>query len=177
MTRCRDKRGWSPTLTWTMKQPLKAFFVMCSCALGACEQAHGSTTHAKKAALPTVPLAGRAALPDVSSLSPVTVTCDSSVRSVDQCDDVACPELPASASTTCTVNCCTSNGKCGTRYTGSVNGVLTPEICIESAVADARCPSTMIGSSSVAGCCDIAGRCGVLSGTGCAWVGSMARCD
>jgi hypothetical protein len=106
-----------------------------------------------------------------------TVACDSTVKSEISCGGSMCPAQPASAATTCTATCCTADGKCGTRSTATLNGQAVADYCIASAVADARCPSSSLGGTTLVGCCDALGRCGQLYGTTCLSAGTGPACD
>jgi hypothetical protein len=102
----------------------------------------------------------------LAALVPVipTLMCDTSVVSEKTCGSQACPEVPSYLAAACTVNCCTTDAKCGTRNTlASLAGVQ----CIATAMEDSRCPSTTFGGSAYAGCCDMQNQCGQLIAGSC----------
>lgn len=105
--------------------------------------------------------------------------CDSKVESESSCGGTDCPKLPQEVSLSCVVTCCTANAKCGVRNTAIVAGFAVPNICVEQAVEDPRCPSTMLGGTTLPGCCDATGHCGQLYSTIClsSGVGVERACE
>jgi hypothetical protein len=102
----------------------------------------------------------------LAALVPVipNLMCDTSAVSEKTCGDKMCPEVPSYLAAACTVNCCTTDGKCGTRNT--LVSLATVQ-CTPPAVEDTRCPSTMAAGFVSAGCCDAQNQCGQLFGTSC----------
>lgn len=102
------------------------------------------------------------ALPDVSTV----FMCDPEIENATSCGDTTCAELVPYMKDTCYVNCCTSDGRCGTRNTDPRFASILGE-CTALATPDSRCPTVMVGPAAFAGCCDATNHCSAAAGPYC----------
>lgn len=100
-------------------------------------------------------------VPDLSTI----FSCDESIRSEERCDET-CPEVTSYMRDACYVNCCTRDGRCGTRNTNPSFASLLGE-CTSAGIVDDRCPSVMVGPTAFPGCCDAQNHCALIAGTYC----------
>lgn len=100
-------------------------------------------------------------VPDLSTI----FSCDDGVPNEDRCDR-DCPELTSYMRDACYVNCCTSDGRCGTRNTDARFASVLGE-CTAAGIVDDRCPSVMVGPVAFPGCCDAQNHCAAIVGTYC----------
>jgi len=118
--------------------------------------------------------AGGFALPDLSML--LTPMCDSTAMSVTSCGSNTCPALGSDAASTCTINCCTVDQRCGTRSADTrIEQISTA--CTPPAVTDSRCPSVSVLGTTLPGCCTGQGTCGSIIGPICLPSLTPTSCD
>jgi hypothetical protein len=114
----------------------------------------------------------------VDTLTMLTMPmCDTSVTSESSCGSSDCPDVSSSAATMCTVNCCTTDQRCGTRNVDQRLEMFLGSTCTAAALPDARCPSTTIIGMTLPGCCDPQGRCGQAFGGICVAAPTATSCD
>jgi hypothetical protein len=110
-------------------------------------------------------------------LSAFQLMCDAKVESVASCGANTCPALAGAVASSCTVNCCTADGQCGTRVTDPRYSALGCVAPLQTVPADPRCPTTTMFGVALAGCCDAQGHCGQVFGPSCVAVAAGRACD
>jgi hypothetical protein len=85
---------------------------------------------------------------------------------VTSCGSNTCPALASDAASTCTINCCTTDQRCGTRSADTRIEQITTA-CTPPAVNDTRCPSVAVLGTQLPGCCTGQGTCGSIIGPIC----------
>jgi hypothetical protein len=111
------------------------------------------------------------------SLDALQLKCDAAAESVTSCGASACPALSSAAASTCTVNCCTSDGHCGTRISDPRYAALGCIAPLATASTDPRCPTSTMFGLTLAGCCDAQGHCGQVVGPTCLAISAGPACD
>ena len=119
---------------------------------------------------------GSAAITDAINMAAALTSCNPDSVSATECGGVACPALPELASATCTINCCSPEGKCGQRSSAKLVEQSLGTACSATAAPDDRCPASMLLGTNYPGCCDASGRCGQILGTTCFATGTLL-CD
>ena len=118
-------------------------------------------------------------VPKATPVSPVPeVGCDTTPSESSSCGGVECPDPPQVDAPSCGfVVCCTTDDRCGSRSTVTLNGRLASEYCVPTGTPDPNCPDVKIGPTTVPGCCDAQGRCGSLLAGTCTSVPDAGVCD
>jgi hypothetical protein len=120
--------------------------------------------------------AGGLSIPDVITML-TTPMCDSNAQSEASCGSTQCPALPDNAGATCTINCCASDGRCGTRSADTRVQQLLGTTCTPPVTPDERCPGSTVLGMTLTGCCDGQGNCGQILGPLCLAGGTPRACN
>lgn len=107
-------------------------------------------------------------VPEIPNLATVFM-CNPDIENATSCGSHACAEVAQYMKDSCYVNCCTKDGRCGTRNTDPRFASVLGE-CTAPAVVDERCPSVIVGPVAFQGCCDAQNHCAAVTGPYCSSV-------